>query len=498
MKKSGVITGILAAILVVGAGACGDDSTEGGGSGDGGTGDASGLGDGHVPGDGDSDAYQCTNTCDTLDVLRCEGTAVQVCFEDEHGCHVWKIQQDCADTTQICDDSGDAPTCVTPETCDDGIQNQDESDKDCGGVCPPCPVASQCNGDDDCESGACTNGICQLCKAGTFSCFGNTVRQCANDEGSWINGATCHPFTNDFSPTNSTMCDATSGTCVAIPITGNPPGNNDQNVTGVYYKFAHFTNADGLLVTAYDVDSYQDLIYANRGGAHIDCYRVTLLDSDGDGKLEPNQHPDNPDNPGPIEQRTLTLVQTYDVTTGTGSLTELYATADKLYFPPNPEQGDISEYVMASNQVNKVVDGADLTVHQISYDDVEHVWYASNEYARRLYAFDSDANVWVPQFQYPDMVGGHLDGQEFVRDPNTGIGYLYVSDMTSDYIGQFTKDATGNWLQLNLFQYNDPNQEAVEGMGYGALNHFWAGAGSAIYELGGGDLSHYTDPTHQN
>ncbi|MCD6497387.1 MAG: hypothetical protein J7M25_03680 [Deltaproteobacteria bacterium] len=485
---------ITAAVFLLMPAACGPSPSGSNGTGDGGPEDASGLGDGHVPGDGDSDAYQCTNTCDTLDVLRCEGTSVQVCFEDEHGCHVWKIQQNCADTTQICDDSGNAPTCVTPETCDDGIQNQDESSTDCGGICPPCPVSFTCNDDSDCESGACTNGVCQVCKAGTFSCFGNTIRQCANDEGSWINGATCNPFPQN----GATMCDATAGACVPIPITGNSPGNNNENVTGVYYKFAHFTNADGLLTSAYDVDSYQDLIYANRGGAHIDCYRITLLDSDGDGKLEPNQHPDNPDNLGPMEQRTLALVQTYDVTLGSGSISEIYATATKLYFPRNNQNGKIFEYDMGSGQVTTAVDGSDLSISELSYDDVDGVWYGSNEGARRIFAFDNDAGVWVPQFQYPEMYGSHLDGQEFVRDPNTGIGYEYVSDMTSDYIGQFTKDATGNWIQLNLFRYNDPNQEVVEGMGYGALNHFWAGAGSAIYELGGGDLSHYTDPTHQN
>jgi len=92
------------------------------------------------------------------------------------------------------------------------------------------------------------------------------------------------------------------------------------------------------------------------------------------------------------------------------------------------------------------------------------------------------------------MAGDHLDGMEFVRDPNTGMGYVYVSDMTSDYIGQYTKDATGNWQQVNLFHYADPDVESVEGMGFGALNHFWVGGWSAgsLYELGGGDLGKYT------
>jgi len=499
MARSDLFAKILAVVLVVGAGACGDDST-GGGSGDGGTGDASGLGDGQVTGDGS----QCTNSCTTPGVLQCDGTILKVCAQDAPGCLAWTVQQDCAEANQVCDDSGDTPACVTPASCHDGIQNQDESDKDCGGVCPPCPVASQCNEDEDCESKACTNGICQLCKAGTFSCFGNTVRQCANDEGSWTDVATCDPFTA------LTKCDAASGTCVPIPLVGNPPGPNDENVTGVYYKFASFTADDGLIrdsshgyaYSGADVDCYQDLIFANRDGEHVDVYRITLLDSDGDGKLEPNQHPDNPDAQGPIEERTLTFVETYDIHSGFPSMNAMYVTADRFYFPQeNPQgsdgnTGDLFEYVIATGQTNKVIDSDTMRIHQNSYDPVEHRWYASNEYARRIYSFAADANEWVGEFEYPDMIGSHLDGQEFVADPNTGIGYLYVSDMTSDYIGQFTKDATGNWTQANLFRYNDPQGDEVEGLGYGVLYHFWSCGQQGIYELGGGDLSHYTDPTH--
>lgn len=56
-------------------------------------------------------------------------------------------------------------------------------------------------------------------------------------------------------------------------------------------------------------------------------------------------------------------------------------------------------------------------------------------------------------------------------------------------------------VQENLFQYNDGTGADVEGMGFGALHHFWignCGYGSGgvhkLYEIGGGDLDRYTAP----
>jgi hypothetical protein len=34
----------------------------------------------------------------------------------------------------------------------------------------------------------------------------------------------------------------------------------------------------------------------------------------------------------------------------------------------------------------------------------------------------------------------------------------------------------------------------VEGMGFGAFNHFWATGGYSLYEVGGGDLTTYVEP----
>ncbi|MCC6766886.1 MAG: hypothetical protein IT293_19695 [Deltaproteobacteria bacterium] len=53
-------------------------------------------------------------------------------------------------------------TCVPTPTCSDGIQNQGESDVDCGGLnCPACPPGDSCVTHTDCTSGVCSSGLCQ-------------------------------------------------------------------------------------------------------------------------------------------------------------------------------------------------------------------------------------------------------------------------------------------------------------------------------------------------
>lgn len=42
-----------------------------------------------------------------------------------------------------------------PETCSDGVLNDDETDVDCGGSCSPCPEGSGCSDGNDCSSGFC-------------------------------------------------------------------------------------------------------------------------------------------------------------------------------------------------------------------------------------------------------------------------------------------------------------------------------------------------------
>jgi hypothetical protein len=61
-------------------------------------------------------------------------------------------------------------------TCSDSVLNQDESDKDCGGVCAatkPCAVGIHCNSEADCES--------WICSSTTAKCVADTVVVAAAD-----------------------------------------------------------------------------------------------------------------------------------------------------------------------------------------------------------------------------------------------------------------------------------------------------------------------------
>ena len=75
-------------------------------------------------------------------------------------------------------------------TCSDNIQNQDESDIDCGGLCgPTCVAGENCNGNGDCFSDDCQGGICQ---AGVGTCDDGIVNQNESDvDCGGICGATC-------------------------------------------------------------------------------------------------------------------------------------------------------------------------------------------------------------------------------------------------------------------------------------------------------------------
>jgi hypothetical protein len=269
--------------------------------------------------------------------------------------------------------------------------------------------------------------------------------------------------------------------------------------TGHYYEYAVFTQSTSEFKGGYDVDSYEDLIYVNRDGTNLDVYQVTLLDSDGDGVAEPDQHPQNigpdevagtaDDQIGPMEERILTYLQTYSIPElEVGARSEVYAAADRVYFLGDDE-GDIYQYVFATGDTSKIVDSATFELSLLGYDDVNGVWYAAREGERTVYKWNGTA--WEECFTYANLAGGHMDGLEVITD-NTGTPYVYVSDMTSDYIGQWKYDTdTGSWKEENLFAYSDTSGSHVEGMGFGALNHIWMSSGSYLYELGGGKLGEY-------
>ena len=258
--------------------------------------------------------------------------------------------------------------------------------------------------------------------------------------------------------------------------------NSDTaNTDGNYYVYAN-ESASSLGLTSlgfysvYDVDSYGDYIYANVGSGNIARWTVGLS-----GGTDANMHPDNPDATGPMVARTFTDLQIYN-NTGIGgiSTSEIYATNEALYFRAAGGSwggfgAPLLRYDLTTSAVTTELSSAGSF---LAYDEVSSTWYTGHEGTREVYSWNGLA--WDHEFAYTDMAGSHMDGMEFVN------GSMFVSDMTSDYLLQATYNSgTGDWDRTNLFTYSDPGY--VEGMGFGAFDHFWIGDGGLV-EIGGGEL----------
>ncbi len=347
-----------------------------------------------------------------------------------------------------------------------------------------CGDNGQTLGNDNCDPDFCVPGEgCVVCTPGMNTCMGDKVMVCndAVDPPVWEVSATCDPASNQ-----GCVIAAGVGSCQPLVEVGT------VTPTGEYYQFAEFLQNSTPFLGGYDVDGFEDKLYVLNYSNSIDVYSVELQDTDADGMLEPNQHPDNPMDPGPIEARVLTYVETIP-SFGTPSLSqsEIYALGDRVYIGGTA----LTENVLGVG--TSVISNPPPWAYnfaQVGYDDVHGVWYASSESWRRVLQYCAQTNTWGIAFYFPPLAGDHMDGLEVVTDPNTGIPYVYVSDMTSDFIGQYRLDPEDGWVQENLFSYAGTAGVVVEGMGFGPLYHFWATAGSSVYEVGGGDLSNYTDP----
>lgn len=72
----------------------------------------------------------------------------------------------------MCESSGPVSLCAVP-TCADNVRNGTETDRDCGGRCNPCDNNSFCSEGDDCKSGVCSGGRCQMSQCTDFAKNGN-------------------------------------------------------------------------------------------------------------------------------------------------------------------------------------------------------------------------------------------------------------------------------------------------------------------------------------
>jgi hypothetical protein len=89
----------------------------------------------------------------------------------------------CAGTVPTCDATllNDVEVSATfepiPPSCRDGLQNQDETDVDCGGSCGPCEEGLSCQQDADCEGQQCVAGLCSSCRLDQELLINGTAEQ---------------------------------------------------------------------------------------------------------------------------------------------------------------------------------------------------------------------------------------------------------------------------------------------------------------------------------
>jgi len=273
-----------------------------------------------------------------------------------------------------------------------------------------------------------------------------------------------------------------------------------------YYMYADFYSGNTAFLGGYDVDSYGDYIYVNRNGTTIDRYTVTTAPETATQNV--NTSPNNygadgivgggDDNIGPMLTRTLSYDASYSVgLIGAASISEIYATDDRLYFLDNADA--VSYYEFAGGATGTVTDSLGAATDSwgkgsMLAQSADGTWYVAGEDGN-IRSYNGTSWDWLTHHTVSPG-GSHLDGLEIVSLDVTDDSidnaeeWIFAADMTSDYMQRYSLD--GVWQEE--YTYSDLGQALyVEGMGFGANDHFWATSGSHLYEIGGGAFVGITD-----
>jgi len=253
--------------------------------------------------------------------------------------------------------------------------------------------------------------------------------------------------------------------------------------------------------TAYNgnaVDSYGSYVFGV-SNAGIQGWEVVIPDG-----ADPNDRDYN--GTGTFAPRTFNDLGTFSLggVYSVGSSSELYV-SDGVMWYGSADDGNLEAFtwnvsggvLAGSRDVTRdvAVSNSIASSETLGYDSSTNTWYAGTR-TRGIYHLDGTGN-WIYDFTYMNMSGGHMDGMEMVD------GNLWVSDMTSDHLAMyqnlgtvaapdwqiFDADEDGTRETTNFDDTFNYNYSAyVEGMGYGAFDHFWVTSNSSLYELGGGAL----------
>lgn len=253
-----------------------------------------------------------------------------------------------------------------------------------------------------------------------------------------------------------------------------------------YADYYNYGNWNLGYTSAYGIDGWvgsdgtDRIIFYSSNTAYI--YTVTT-------DANPNLHPSNPDATGSIATRTFTLEDSFALQNSNYSHEcEFYVGSDGFYLGA---KNGIEKYDFAGTYQTTLgppspFDGAYYT-QSLAYDVVNNDWYAGSigpfgqGETRTIYKLDGDNLVggWNTAFTYTsEPSSGHHDGLEMLAGGNLLI---------ADYSGQIVEyTTTGTKVEVHN---HDPFGTELEGMGYGALGHFWGGSHNGqIFEFGSGSL----------
>lgn len=159
----------------------------------------------------------------------CGGTCSDRCANGK----ACKAHSDCV--SGRCSDSGNSTLLCAAATCGDGVQNQGESDADCGGstLCPRCDTNRMCDLGTDCLSGVC--GSNNVCLAPTCTDQSQNQQETDLDCG----GPYCRSSTTACDVTKkclvdmdckSLWCDASTSTCQTPSCTDTVKNGTESDV----------------------------------------------------------------------------------------------------------------------------------------------------------------------------------------------------------------------------------------------------------------------------
>jgi hypothetical protein len=275
------------------------------------------------------------------------------------------------------------------------------------------------------------------------------------------------------------------------------------NASGDYYEFSAYAGGG----YEYDVDSYGNTVYWRPAfSSYSTVYAVDVSVADPSKKDEPKMTPGSDGIYGTADdlananyqtrnfsnERSFTLAVPSGYSLQAGSHSELWVDSSNVYIVAT--DGSVLGFNKTTGaHVSTLAYSSGLPGSSgygyksfLSYGGGK--WWIGDE-NRRVYS-STDGKNWTYEFTWANMAGGHGDGMEYVN------GHLFVSDMTSNWIAMWDENA-GTWSETDKFSYTEEfggSSKHVEGMGHGALGHFWAGSGSYIYELGGGEIQEYVIP----